>query len=310
MVKRQHGMALILVMWSLVLMTGLATGFAYAVRYETRTTSDVAGLAYYEAAREAGLRYVVLALTAINLEDRWQPDGQPHQIDWQGNTVSVRLQSESGRIDLNRAPRDLLIGLFDEVLPDAPSAALADAVIDWRDRDDKTSPDGAEAREYARAGYAYGPTNLPFYSVQELSQVVGFDREMMESLTPFLTVHGLQPRVHVVSATATTLAAIPGISRAEAEAFVAYRDAAIAAGEPLRFDRLRAGRQYLDTRSVRRIYSVELAVRNADGVSRREHLVMRVDPTGRFSVMLRETLPTAEVLGSGAASPATEEVAS
>jgi general secretion pathway protein K len=284
-----------LVIWSLVMLASIATGFAYAVRHETRYAGDLASIARAEAASEAALRIAVLALGSSDQDARWPADGRKHDIPWPDATVSVRVYSESGRIDLNRAPRELLIGLFQQLLPDADAETLADTLIDWRDANDQPLADGAELADYARAGYSYGPTNRPFDSVHELSQVMGFDRDAVEALVPHLTVYSRRARIDATGADPIVLAAIPGISLAEAETFVAYRDAALAAGEEVNYKELGNAGRYLDTRGRHYLFSLDSDISLADGTNLREHSVVEIRPGRHYRVLAREALAAATI---------------
>ena len=297
MTRRDRGFALILVIWSLVLLTSIATGFAYAVRHETRVASDLADLARAEAAAAAALRYAVLAVTTGDAEERWAADAQPHEIPWPEATIKIRVRAESGRIDLNRAPRELLLGLFEQLLPEADHAALADAIIDWRDPDERPEPAGAEEMDYARAGYAYTPPNRPFVTVNELSQVMGFDDKTVAAVNPYLTIHSRRNRIHAASADLVVLTAVPGITRADAEEFIARREEALVAGDALDFGTLDEGRRYLDTRPANKVFSVDIEVRLAEGFARRQRVVIQLDRSRGFSVLALADLPVSEARG-------------
>jgi general secretion pathway protein K len=240
----------------------------------------------------------VLALVDDDRDTRWEADGQVRRLAWEGADIAVRVQSESGRIDLNRSPEPLLQGLIGQFFPLEEAEAMTDAVIDWRDRNDEPEPYGAERDDYLAAGFAYGPRNNAFYSVHELSQVMGFDRDKVDALLPYLTVHSRQSRIHAASAELPVLAAIPGITREAAEAFAVEREAALLNEEPLRFDTLNGGRRYLDTRPSQRIFSLELTVAIEGGYTRREHIVIRVDPVRGFVLLARDYL-AAPVEGDG-----------
>ncbi len=288
-----QGFALILVIWALVLMSSLATGFAYAVRHEIRVAGDLVAIARAEAASAAALHAAVLAISSGEPEERWIADGQAHELVWADATVTIRVEATSGRIDLNKAPRPLLIGLLIQLFPDADHDALADAIVDWRDSDDRPEPNGAEDVEYERAGYAYVPPNRPFHSVNELSQVMGFDSRRMEALMPYLTVHGRRDRIHAATADLITLASIPGIGRAEAEEFIERREIALAEGETLDMTPLRRGARFLDSRIDSKAYSLLIQVSLPDGMTRGERVELEVQRKGGFTVLAREALSTA-----------------
>ena len=288
----RDGFALILVIWALVLMSSLATGFSFAVRHEIRVAGDLAAIAHAEAASAAALHSAVLAISSADPEQRWIADGQVHELAWPDATVTLSVQATSGRIDLNKAPRPLLIGLLMQLFPDADHDALADAIVDWRDKDDRPEPNGAEDVEYERAGYAYVPPNRPFHSVNELSQVMGFDSRRIEALMPYLTVHGRSDRIHAATADLVTLASIPGIGRAEAEEFIERREIALAEHEALDMTPLRRGARFLDSRVDNKSYSLLIQVSLPDGLTRRERVELQLQRNGGFNVLARETLST------------------
>jgi general secretion pathway protein K len=291
MKPRDRGFALILVIWSLVLLSSLAGGFAYAVRHEARVAADMESIAHAEAAAVAGLHTAVLSLTSSNPTDRWQADARLHEVPWPGATIRVKVRSESSRIDLNRALPELLAGLFAQVFPDQDAEALAAAVTDWRDRDDRPGPAGAEGDAYVQAGYTYRPKNRPFDSVSELSQVIGFDSAMVERASAYLTVNSHQPRINVAGADLLVLTAVPGINRDDAETFVAYRERLLAEGGTLDYTPLRNGMRYLDKRPGGRFVSIDIEVRLNEGLMRREHAVIRLDRARGYRLLARETHP-------------------
>lgn len=293
MKRRQRGFALVLVIWSLIVLTSLATGFALAVRQEIRVAGDVAAIARAEAVATAALHATALALNSPDPEARWQADTRTHQIPWPDAQVSVRVSSESGRIDLNRAPRELLLGLFEQFSPAETAERLTDALIDWRDRDDEAGPAGAEAREYARAGYRYGPANGPLNSVSELKRVLGFDARIVETVMPYLTVHSRRPRINVLSADLVVLLSVPEMDRETAWTLITERERALAEGGRMDLTAFRSGRRYLEARPNDRILAVDIDVRLDDGLRRRERAVIALNRLRGYLLLARQTRPVA-----------------
>ena len=291
MKPRDRGFALILVIWSLVLLSSLAGGFAYAVRHEARVAADMESIARAEAAAVAGLHTAVLALTSSDPTDRWQADARVREVAWPGAVIKVRVRSESGRIDLNRSPPELLAGLFAQLFPDRNPEALAAAVIDWRNSDDRPGPARAEQADHVHAGQAYTPKNRPFDTVSELSQVIGFDSAMVDRASAHLTVDSHQPRINVESADLLVLAAIPGVNPDDAETFVAHRERVLAEGGTLDHTPLRKGMRYLDKRPGGRFLSIDVTVHLAEGLLRRERAVIRLDRGRGYRLLARETHP-------------------
>ena len=291
MKRQSRGFALILVIWALVLLTSLATGFALAIRHEIRVAGDMTSIAQAEATASAALHTTAFMLSIAEPADRWKADNRWRPIPWPDAAVAVRLQSESGKIDINLAPRELLDGLFSQFMSAARSEALTDALLDWRDGDDDPEPSGAEQDAYSRAGYTYGPANASFNSVNELGRVLGFDYRTVEQLKPYLTVYSKRPRINVFGADEVVLMATPGIDRETATQILAQRDRALDEGGRMDIGALRNGRRYLENRPNDRLLSVDIDVRMADGFMRRERAVIRLHRTRGYNLLARETLP-------------------
>ena len=291
MTRSSRGFALILVIWALVLLTSLATGFALAVRHEIRVARDMASIAQAEATAAAALHATAFMLSLGEPADRWKADNRWRTIPWPEAAVAVRLQSESGKIDINLVPRELLTGLFEQFMSSGRAQGLADAVLDWRDGDDDPEPSGAEQDAYARAGYASGPANASFNSVNELNRVLGFDYRTVELLKPYLTVYSKRPRINVLGADEVVLTATPGIDQETATMILAQRERVLTEGGRMDLGALRSASRYLESRPNDRLLSVDIDVRLGDGFRRREHAVIRLHRTRGYTLLAREALP-------------------
>ena len=107
-----------------------------------------------------------------------------------GINTTVSMALEDSKIGLNKADYHTLSAAiaangYENVLAES----IADAVIDWRDRDDLVVRQGAEAAEYAASGHSYSPRNGPFETVGEFRSILGVTDEMFECLMPVFTVY-------------------------------------------------------------------------------------------------------------------------
>ncbi len=186
----QRGIALVLVLWAIALMAVLLGSFAliaHTEHLESRHVFD-AVTARYDA--EAGLERAVFELRNSDPALRWVPDGRPYEFDFDQAHVTVEVNDESGKIDLNVADPTMLTSLFISVGVELAAAmALADAIQDWRDPDDSARPNGAELAEYKQAGLSYGPRNAPFQTVSEVQQVLGMDYDLFRKIEPAVTIY-------------------------------------------------------------------------------------------------------------------------
>lgn len=231
---KERGVALVLVLWMLMLLSVVANGLAMTARTESRLAANLVAQARAEAAADAAI-FKALADLAAPAGDsgRWHSNGLGYLWTFDGMNVRVRIISEAGKIDLNEAPPALLAGLFRAIGVARDEAdVLADAVVDWRDRDDFRSLRGAEREEYARAGKNYGPANAPFETIEELSLVLGFGDGVFRALREFVTVYSPSGTVAAAVAEPTVLLAIPGASPDLVDAYILQRHAALASGLP------------------------------------------------------------------------------
>lgn len=192
---QQRGIALVMVLWVVVLLTAMATAVLTTQRNGVNLTRSALDAARGQALVEAGMNYAMLRLLAQAEGARLAVDGQ--FVDWAfaGYPIRIAVRPEAGLVDLNVVDAALLARLF-ETAGQSPgeAAALAGAVVDWRDPDDVRQPRGAEAGDYRAAGLPYGPANAPFQDVSELRLVLGVSPALFEGVRDALTVDSRQPR--------------------------------------------------------------------------------------------------------------------
>lgn len=233
-VRRQHGIALVIALWMLVVLTVIAGSMAFSLRSELQVAAGHAASARVEAAADAGVFRAIRELTRpVTDPARWQGDGMPH--DWQlgGISLQVVIVDEAAKADLNNAPAELLKGMFTvQGSDDASASALADAILDWRDGDDLRRMNGAEKGEYIAAGKEYGPRNGNFESIEELRLVLGMTEEIFERIARLVTVHSGRQGIDGAVAPRELLLALPGATPELVDAYVAQRQSLLAQGLP------------------------------------------------------------------------------
>ena len=233
--RRQRGVALVLVMWVSVLLAVIASSFIIERRTEYLIVRNSASIARAEAATTAGVMAAVMNLYRGDTSpDRWQKNGAVH--DWTFDNVPVRVvvRDESAKIDINTAADPLLRGLLISAgLSEDDATQLLDAILDWRDPDSLKRPRGAEEADYRAAGLTYKPANEPFQAIEELQLVLGMRPEIYRRIAPSITVFSRQPGINVHLATRDVLLALPGVTVQAVDDFLALRDAAQAANQPL-----------------------------------------------------------------------------
>ena len=190
---RQRGIALVVVMWLVVLLTVIGSSHARNMRIETSLAFNHVGTARARALAEAGINRAIMELFVSDTATRWQFNGTAYQLQLDGGRVNIAIRDASGLLDLNKANAAQLEAVFDAAgAEEADSQRLADAILDWRDKDQLRRLHGAEDNDYRHAGLDWGSRDGPFASVDELRYVLGMTHELFERLAPYLTVHSSQ----------------------------------------------------------------------------------------------------------------------
>ena len=243
-IERDRGVALILVLWVITLLTVMALGLTATQRTESTLTANAMDDARFRAAADAAVAYAVLNLLAPDGPDltagqdaadtpsvQWVPDGSPHLWTFAEVPVAISVGNEASRLDLNTADAASLAALMVGLgVSDDDASTLADRILDWRDPDDLTIILGAEDPDYEAAGLPYGAKDDRFSSVEELGEVLGMTPDLYRRLAPEVTVDSASGQVNQQFASAAVLSAVNGLTLDEAERAVDRRDQPAFAG--------------------------------------------------------------------------------
>ena len=239
----QHGVALIIVLWVMVVVVLLATSFTRSVRGEAKLTHRTNERVRAGVGAEAGLRRIMVALSAagdVRANDE-QLSVSPravnrYQLTFDGIALSVWVIPEVAFIDLNVSPEPLIRGMVISAAETVGGRseqqinAIVDSILDWRDADSKRREFGAEWSDYRAVG-RQGPQDQPFMSIDELAQVANVDRELFLAMRPMLTVFSWLPQIDPMAASERVLRALPEIDEETVNQVLALRADATSAGE-------------------------------------------------------------------------------
>jgi len=187
---RQRGLALVIVIWILTLMTLMAGSFAKTMRRESSISYALTAGARALALAESSVTLAEFNLSQNDPEQRWRADGTIYEIIGPESRTRIRVFAESGKVDLNTSNEDQLAAVLSAVIDsDWQQQDVLNAILDWRDADDDTRTQGAEKRQYRLAGLSYGPSNAAFQSIEELQLVLGMNTAIFAALQPYITVY-------------------------------------------------------------------------------------------------------------------------
>ncbi len=231
--NEERGVALVIVLWTVMLLTVIAGNFVFAMRTETSVVRNAVSAAQAEAMANGAVHRALYEIfkpaAGVNT---WKADGKERQWEKDGAKIKVVIMDESGKIDINTSSDTLLNGLLISTGVDTAKAAqLLDAILDWRDADSLSRPNGAESDAYHAAGLKYEPANAPFEAVEQLQQVLGMTPEIYLRIAPLVTVQSRQPGINTLVASRDVLMAIPDVNPAQVDAYIAQRNQSLASGQ-------------------------------------------------------------------------------
>ncbi|MGD9510347.1 MAG: hypothetical protein AB7I59_30990 [Geminicoccaceae bacterium] len=185
---RERGAALVLVLVFTTAMAAAAVAFLAGRQTDALTLRGQLQSVEADAMLNAALQETVAVLA-----NRTPRQIVPPQLQWTVDNVviTVRIERESGKVDLNKAPDSLLRALPMALGADEKRAeALAAAVQDWRDEDQKSRDGGAEDSDYrSGSSAARGSPDRPMANPAELLYLRGIDRGVWAALQPYVTVY-------------------------------------------------------------------------------------------------------------------------
>jgi general secretion pathway protein K len=217
----EGGFVIIAVLWILAALAALAMIFSVYLANSARAlgATDI-------TIERTALVSASLELTAYRLlkgDEKDRPAQGSFRFRMDNAEASVTFTSEASRIDLNKAPKEMLSNLF-EVLGAEPrvAAEIGDRIVGWRT---KAKPNAANDEEalYLAAGLTYSPRGGPFAHINELSLVLGISPALAERALPFVTVYSKSADIDVLLAPPEVVAAVPGITPAILSDFLKQR---------------------------------------------------------------------------------------
>lgn len=199
---RERGAALLTVLLLVAVMTVLLVAVLDDIRFGLRRTGNAQALAqaqWYALGSEELARARIRQLDRdgrTTLAGGW--NGRPFVFPIDGGTMRVRLDDASACFNLNSvvegAPnqwvrreagvRQYIALLLALDFTPARAAAMADALVDWIDRDQVPGPAGAEDPAYAARGGGYRTSGALLAEASELRAIAGHDAAAYARLRP------------------------------------------------------------------------------------------------------------------------------
>ena len=129
--RRNAGFALLIVLWTLVLIAFLVLHLTASGRTEIRIANNLQSNAIAAAAADGAISAAIFALSAPQPDQRWPVNGPAHQLTIGNCQVVVRLENEAARINPSLASPALMESLL-RAVGSPPDNARSDRRSDRR----------------------------------------------------------------------------------------------------------------------------------------------------------------------------------
>lgn len=228
----EHGVALVIVLWVVAFLALILSVFAAGTRADLHIARNRLAAVEAQAAADAG---VALALSGVadaafraarmpgsTSASAWTADGTTRELVWGGTDLRVRVDNESGKIDLNAASQEIFVGLFLALGAEPAQAAdLGAAIFAWR----AGRADALGVTQLHPAQRLSDQPPGPFLALEELRLVPGMTLEAYTLVAPYVTVWANRPRPDPRTASRIALLSLPGADPARIDAWLALRAA-------------------------------------------------------------------------------------
>lgn len=192
-----RGVALLMVLWVITILSVVVLEFCFAMRTEMNLTRNYQEQLQLYAVAQGSVQRTIAELVLkhdpriqqmrraakeeeIPAESKeWITDGREYLMAFEGAEAVVRVMGEAGKVSINRVSDATLRKIMSALgLEGETRDIVVDSILDWRDPDDFIRVNGAENEYYQSLKEPYDSKNGPFDSVEELLLVRGITPEL------------------------------------------------------------------------------------------------------------------------------------
>jgi len=205
----QKGIALMMVLWLIVFLSIMATGFISSVRwvsgsvrnFKEETRTYYAALSAYEEAINYILSDKDPAADFLDADNNFWVDMETPTVTGRRVTeegeVEIRISDENAKININFMNQQRLQKLLEYAgIKQDEMTTISDSILDWKDQDSEHHLSGAEDDYYESLDPPYKAKNGLFDTPEELVLVKGmkpeylFGSEEHRAMLPIITTVG------------------------------------------------------------------------------------------------------------------------
>ncbi len=301
-IKKQTGIALIVVMLVVTLVAIMAAGIASKQQLSIRRTSNLLNheQAYmYLLGAEDWAKNILVQDFKDNktdsFDDNWAVALPPIPVE--GGSIQGKVKDLQARFNINNLlkagnPDQDSIKLLQNLLNEKNiDIELTDAIVDWLDKDlDASIPAGAEDIDYLNNKIPYRAANRLMASSSEVVLIKGFDYQQYKKIAPYIITLPTFTPLNVNTATAMQISMLSNqISLTEAEEIVKARDKSgyKTVNEFIELEAIKGKKINKALLSVNSEYFLLEARAVIGNVHSRLYSVLHRDTQGKMNVLLR-----------------------
>ncbi len=253
------GIALIMVLWVIVVLSLIVLEFSFAMRTGVNITKNLKEETQLYSIAQGGAQRAIAELILksdprvqqkrnkkldeVPLEQReWVTDGRPYRLEFDGGNCEVRIISEAGKVNINRVTEATLRRIMGELgLEGAARDTVTDSILDWIDPDDFVRINGAENDYYQSLKEPYKCKNGNLDSIEELFLIRGVTPDLFygriqakngdkggkglgAGLKDIFTIYSSGEQIDINSASLPVLRVVLGLPTEVAKALIKTRE--------------------------------------------------------------------------------------
>jgi general secretion pathway protein K len=243
---QSRGVAMVVVLWVIMVLSLLISGFAFTMHVETQVASfsrkELKAEMLARSGVEAGRMLLLLHMKSPEssfdaLDQDWVTNGTLYVDRELGEgKYNVKVIDEESKLPINRLTQDQLRRLMDLLgIDPSDGDVIVDSILDWKEPGDLHRLNGAKSDYYESLSPPYRAKGAPLDRVEELLLIRGVTKEIYdgtpatkdEPATPglkdlFTTVSSGQ--VNVNTASSIVLQTILGLDDTHVSALLTWRD--------------------------------------------------------------------------------------
>jgi general secretion pathway protein K len=192
-----RGVALLMVLWVMAVLSVVVLEFSFAMRTEVNITKNfkeelqlyamaqggvqraIAELIYQHDPKVQQLRRTLTTEEIPPEKKEWVTDGRSYVLPFDQGTCDIKVMSETGKVNINLVSQSMLRRIITLLgLEGETRDIVVDSILDWIDPDDFVRLNGAEESYYQSLKEPYHCKNAPLDSIEELLLIRGVNHAL------------------------------------------------------------------------------------------------------------------------------------